>query len=120
MTKSAKSAKKGKGSRRTEIRRIVHLVQRAIDEGADSVEEIHRSIASMPLDVLERLDVFEQTVKDVREVQDASIGKIYEVIHQVNHEVGKLAAEALGQRAVGGAVPKKAPARSQASRARAR
>jgi hypothetical protein len=118
MTKSAKSAKKGTGSRRTQIRRIVHLVERAIDEGADSVEEIHRSIASMPLDVLERLDVFEQTVKDVREVQDASIGKIYEVIHQVNHEVGKLAAEALGRRAAGGAVFRKSPKPQARARAR--
>ena len=119
MTKSAQSAKKEKSSRRTEIRRIVQLVERAIDEGADSVEEIHRSIASMPLDVLERLDVFRQTVKDAREVQDASIGKIYDVIHQVNHEVGKLAGEMLGRRAAAGAAARKVP-KSQARRARTR
>jgi hypothetical protein len=120
MRKAAKTAKKARSNPRTEIRRIVQLVERAIDEGADSVEEIHRSIASMPLDVLERLDVFRQTVKDVREVQGASIGKIYDVIHQVNHEVGKLAAEALGRRATRNTAPKKAPARSQVARARAR
>jgi hypothetical protein len=116
--KAAKKGKNAKRSRRTEIRRIVQLVERAIDEGADSVEEIHRAIASMPLDVLERLDVFRKTVKDVREVQEASIGKIYDVIHQVNHEVGKLAAEALGRRAAGGAVFRKSPKPQARARAR--
>jgi hypothetical protein len=49
-------------------------VKEAIDDGATRVEEIHKSIAILPLDVLERLDVFEKTVKDVRRVQDAPIG----------------------------------------------
>lgn len=99
-------AKRGKGDGRAEARRIAGLVQRAIDDGAKTVEEIHRSIASMPLDVLERLDVFEKTVKDVRKVQETSIGAIYDLIHKVNHEVGKLATSMLERPA-----PRKAPAR---------
>src|SRR4029450_1517929 len=90
-----KAAKNGKGSRRVEARRIAPLVERAVDDGAESVEEIHRSIASMPLDVLERLDLFKETVKDVRKVQDSSIGAIYDLIHKVNREVGKIAVEML-------------------------
>lgn len=90
-----KEASSRKGDGRAEARRLAHLVQQAIDEGADTVEEIHRSIANLPLDVLERLDVFEQTVKGVRKVQDTSIGAIYTLIHKVNREVGKLATELL-------------------------
>ncbi len=86
-------SKTRKSDIRKEARRIADLVQREVDEGAKSVEEIHRSIAAMPLDVLERLDVFETTVKDVRKVQDASIGAVYDVIHKVNHEVNRLAKE---------------------------
>jgi hypothetical protein len=90
-----KATKSGKANGRAEAKRIAQLVERAIDDGARTVEEIHRSVASMPLDVLERLDLFKQTVKDVRKVQDTSIGAIYDLIHKVNHEVGKLAVEML-------------------------
>jgi hypothetical protein len=82
-------------SAKGEAKRLAKLVEQAVDDGAKTVEEIHRSIASLPLDVLERIDLFEQTVKDVRKVQDASIGAIYDLIHKVNREVGKLAAEVL-------------------------
>jgi hypothetical protein len=34
-------------------------------------------------------------VKDVRKLQDESIGAIYGAIHKVNHEVTRLAAELL-------------------------
>jgi hypothetical protein len=114
-----KETKARKGDGRAEARRLTHLVQQAIDDGADSVEEIHRSIANMPLDVLERLDVFKETVKDVRRVQDTSIGAIYGLIHKVNREVGKLATEMLGRRAARRAVPRKV-ARTPAARAHAR
>jgi hypothetical protein len=90
-----KAAKSGKSNGRDEVKKLAHLVEQAVDDGANSVEEIHRSIASMPLDVLERLDLFKETVKDVRKVQDTSIGAIYELIHKVNGEVAKLALEML-------------------------
>lgn len=76
---------------RTEIRRIADLVQDQIDRGATSVEEIHLQIAALPLDVLERLDVFEKTAKDVRKIQATSIGAVYDVIRNVNREVNRLA-----------------------------
>jgi len=120
-----KKARSRKGDGRAEARRLAHLVQEAIDEGADTVEEIHRSIANLPLDVLERLDVFEQAVKDVRKVQDTSIGAIYDLIHKVNREVGKLATELLrrptprktapGKAASRKAVPRKAATSAHAS-----
>jgi hypothetical protein len=98
-------AKDGKRDRKAEVRRLAHLVQKTIDEGADSVEEIHRSIARMPLDVLERLDLFKEMVEDVRKVQDTSIGAIYGLIHKVNDEAAKLAEQMLRERA-----PRKAAA----------
>ncbi len=129
-----KEAKRGKGDGRIEAKRLAQLVQGAIDDGADTVEEIHRSIASKPLDVLERLDLFKETVKDVRRVQDTSIGAIYELIHKVNREVGKLANELLEraaahraaarQAAPGKAAPRKVaprkPAKARTASAHAR
>jgi hypothetical protein len=101
---SATRTKTAKSEIRSEARKIADLVQREVDAGATTVEEIHKSIANLPLDILERLDVFEQTVKDVRKVQNTSIGAVYDLIRRVNHEVGQLAVELLarpGTRSVG-------------------
>jgi methyl-accepting chemotaxis protein len=81
-----------------EVRKLADLVQKQIDEGATTVEEIHKAIAGLPLDILERLDVFEDVVKDARKVQDASIGAVYDVIRRVNQEVGDYAKELLERR----------------------
>jgi hypothetical protein len=114
-----KETRSRKGDGRAEARRLAHLVQEAIDEGADSVEEIHRSIANLPLDVLERLDVFKETMKDVRKVQNTSIGAIYDLIHKVNREVGELASEMLERPAPRKTAPRTV-ARTTAARAHAR
>jgi hypothetical protein len=78
---------------RSEATRLADLVQQAVDEGADTAEEIHKAVADLPLEVLAKLDIFKETAKDVRRVQDASIGAIYDVVHRVNREVAKLARE---------------------------
>jgi hypothetical protein len=114
-----KAAKNGKRDARAEVKRLAHLVQQAVDDGANSVEEVHRSIASLPLDVLERLDLFTETVKDVRKVQDTSIGAIYDLIHKVNREAAKLATELLRHSAARKAAPRKA-AKTRAASAHAR
>lgn len=99
-----------------DLRRLADVVQREVEAGATSVEEIHKSIARMPLDILAKLDLFEKTVKDVRKIQEQSIGAVYDLIRRVNDEVAKLAKEMLDGRAAGaarrrvrpGAKPKKA------------
>ena len=88
-------AKRTKGDGGAEAKRLVDLVQREIDDGATSVEAIHKAIANLPLDILDRLDVFEETAKGARKVQEVSIGAMYDVIRKVNEEVGKLAKELL-------------------------
>ena len=45
--------------------------------------------------VLERLGLFERTTADVRKLQEASIGAVYDLIRDVNHQVSKLAVELL-------------------------
>jgi len=84
---------------KADLRRLTDVVRREIEAGASSVEEIHKSIARMPLDVLAKLDVFEKTVKDVRKIQEASIGAIYDLIRKVNDEAARLAKEMLDGRA---------------------
>lgn len=83
---------------RSEATRLADLLQQAADDGANTAEEIHKAVADLPLEVLAKLDIFKETAKDVRRVQDASIGAIYDVVHRVNREVAKLRGSWLGGR----------------------
>ena len=80
---------------RSEVTRLADLVREAVADGATTAEEIHKAIADLPLDVLERLDLFKETARNVRRIQDTSIGAIYDVIRKVNREATRLAAEVL-------------------------
>jgi hypothetical protein len=84
-------ARTAKRSGRVRAKKLVDLVQKQIQEGATSVEEVHKRIADMPLAALERLDFFQERVKGVRRVQEAQIGAMYDVIRKVNVEAAKLA-----------------------------
>jgi hypothetical protein len=75
--------------------RIKDLVQDLIDRGATSVEEVHRQIADMPFDAIERIDVVAPTAKSVRNVHDRTVGSVYDLIRKVNAEVGRIAEDLL-------------------------
>jgi hypothetical protein len=81
----------------SEDKALTQLVEEAVDKGANTVEEIHRSIADLPIKVLEEIGLFEKTTSDIKEIQNASIGAIYDVIRDVNHSVAKLASDILDQ-----------------------
>ncbi|HVP30806.1 MAG TPA: hypothetical protein VMW35_16750 [Myxococcota bacterium] len=101
---------------RAELRRLADVVQREVEAGATSVEEIHKKVAAMPLDALAKLDIFEKTVKDARRIQETSIGVFYDVIRKVNDEVAKLARQMLDdqRQLAGGAKRVRAAAKPKA------
>lgn len=74
-------------------RKLTDRVREIVDSGTETAEEIHRSIANLPLDVLERFDALEGTIGDVRKVQDRSISAVYDLVRNVNRDVAKLADE---------------------------
>lgn len=72
-------------------------VQEAIDNGATSVEQVHKQIANMPLDFLAKIEQLEQPVTQAKEFQDKTIGNIYEAIHNINAKVGEIAKDLLAK-----------------------
>jgi hypothetical protein len=80
---------------RTDPKALGALIEDAVERGARSIEEIHRSIAGLPITVLERLGLFERTASEARRIQDVSIGALYETIREVNHQVARLAGDLL-------------------------
>lgn len=82
---------------------LSEMIEELVDKGATTAEDIHRAIASLPLNVLEQLDLFEQVTSEVRRVQDTSIGAIYDLIRNVNREVARLSGDLLDGRGRGDA-----------------
>ena len=78
---------------------LARFIQDAIDQGATTVEDIHKSIAGLPLKVLEESELLKGPAKEVRRVQDHTIGAVYDLIRRINEEVGTLASNLLTEAA---------------------
>ncbi|HNA21126.1 MAG TPA: hypothetical protein PLT95_07420 [Agitococcus sp.] len=78
----------------TRLEALKDLVQQAIDTGATSVEQIHKTIAALPLAVLEKQGLLDVDSEKRDELWDKSFGQVYEAIRRVNQEVGELATQA--------------------------
>ena len=76
---------------------LTKLIQDSIDKGATTAEEIHKSIAELPLKVLQDTDLLRGPAKEVMRVQDQTIGAIYDVIRDVNEKLGRFASELLAE-----------------------
>jgi hypothetical protein len=69
-------------------------VQIAIDQGATSVEQIHKTIADLPFSVLEKNGLLNVEPEQRDELWNKSFGQVYDAIRRVNQEVGELATSA--------------------------
>lgn len=72
---------------------IKDMVQQAIDRGATSVEQIHRYIADLPFEALERSGLLEDDQLGLRRTQQRTIGMVYEAIRHINDEVGRFVSD---------------------------
>ena len=79
----------------SQIRDFKDFVQDIIDKGATSVEEVHKSIADMPLEALSQIPNMEEPIKAAREFQNNTIGSAYELIRSVNQRAGEVANQLL-------------------------
>lgn len=74
---------------------IAPTVHDTIDEVARAVEDIHKSIADLPLDLLGRLTSLETSLEPVRDGQARSITAVYDLVRHVNARVRQLTTAAL-------------------------
>ena len=85
-------------SKREESKGLVGQVEETVDRGATTAEEIHRAIADLPFETLERLGLLEKVGGEVRRVHDQTLGAIYDLVRDVNHKLAHFAAELVEQR----------------------
>ena len=72
---------------------ITNLVQQAIVRGATSVVEVHRYVADLPFEALERTGVVDDDRLGLRRAQQQAIGVVYDAIRRVTTEVGKFVSD---------------------------
>jgi len=73
------------------IKGLKDLVKEAIDKGATSTEEIHKSISNLPFEILTKVAPFSDTIENMKKVQTNTLGKMYDMIRTVNEQVGEYA-----------------------------
>ncbi len=87
-------------------------LDRTVDRSTEAVERLHRAIAGLPLDALERIHRLEKPIARVRKLQDRSITATYKLVRGVNSEVVQLIRETSSK------TPRRARARRQPKKAR--
>ena len=83
----------------SERKALAQFVEEAIEKGATTVEEVHKSIADLPLKMLEESELLRGPAREVRRVQDHTIGAIYDLIRHISQQVGTLASDLLDKAA---------------------
>ncbi|MBF0227331.1 MAG: hypothetical protein HQK76_17945 [Desulfobacterales bacterium] len=79
------------------LRELKDLIQEAIDNGATTVEQIHKDIANKPFEVLERINISGEKIQKIQELQDKTIGNVYELIRTLNQKIGEIASDLLAK-----------------------
>lgn len=96
----AAAARYGEAQRMLTQRRRLRAAQRftegAVDETSRTVEDIHRGIASVPFEVLDRIPATRDTARIVREVHDLTSGTVYGSIRGINRLLGSGLRSGLG------------------------
>ena len=79
------------------LKGLLDLVQAAIDKGATSVEEVQKAVANQPLNILEKIAPLKTPVKGIKEIQNQTIGGVYDIIRTINQEVNVIAKDLLAK-----------------------
>jgi hypothetical protein len=76
----------------TATTRLATTIHDAIDDVTTAVEDIHKSVADLPLDVLKVITPLDRTLEEVRAVQGRSIAAVYGLVRRVNGRVREVTA----------------------------
>lgn len=69
------------------------MVQTAVDNGARTVEDVHKAIADLPFEMLEKNGMLDDDKQQLRERSQQTIGTVYGTIREINQKIGELASD---------------------------
>lgn len=79
-----------------DIKELQDVVQSAIEQNSKSLEQVHRSIARLPLKYLGKIKKIEEEAKDVEDIQEKIIDHTYDLIRSVNTQLFDVSKEIVG------------------------
>ena len=82
------------GTTRT-TRTITTVIHDTIEDGATTIEELHRSIADLSLEALGTFKPLEEPVRELRDLQSRAIASAYGLIRRTNDRVEEVVGEML-------------------------
>ena len=74
---------------------LTEVIEEAVDKGATTVEEIHKSIADFPLRLMEENELLKKPAQELRRLQDRTIGALYALVRETNRRVARLLTDLL-------------------------
>ena len=74
---------------------IATAIHDTIEDGTTTVEEIHRSIADLSLELVGMFTPFDESVRELRDLQSKAITSVYGLIRRANDRVEEVADEVL-------------------------
>ncbi|MBF0120069.1 MAG: hypothetical protein HQK79_14640 [Desulfobacterales bacterium] len=72
------------------LRGIKSLLHEAIDAGVTAVEHIHKSIANIPFEAMEKVEPLESSVKGIKNVHNTTTHNVYNMIRSVNKIISEV------------------------------
>ena len=93
--KKAKQKQTLKTEALADLNELRQMVQKAIEEGATNVEQVHQAIAKIPYKYLEKIELIGDKVRVVKDAQEKTIGQVYQLLRNVNEKVADFTEEIL-------------------------
>jgi uncharacterized protein YaaR (DUF327 family) len=78
-----------------DLNNLRQLVQKAIDDGATNVEQVHQAIAKLPYKYLEKIELIDGKVRKIKDFQEKSIGQVYQLLRAINDKAADFTEEIL-------------------------
>jgi len=80
-----------------DLNELKKIVKDAIDDGATNLEQIHKSVANLPFDYLDKLKpLWDEKTKDLKDFQDKTIGNVYDFMRKLNNAIDEIGSDLLG------------------------
>jgi len=76
-------------------RTLRDIIHDAVDETTNTVENIHMSVANLPLDALQKTDRLDESVREAKKLQGEVVGAVYNLVRKINGEIRTLGDELL-------------------------
>lgn len=74
---------------------VQKLIKENVDNVSEDIERVHQKVVSLPIEYIGKIKRMEKISKDVQEIQENTIGHVYDLVRIVNAKVNDVATNIL-------------------------